>query len=237
MNTANTNPQSGSESSNAMANSNAEKKTSKTKKFERMEHWRAFWVKRGFTEIFCNDDLPAIAFLQESTTGMVVELIGLSGQRRKPAFWFNFRSMEQAESYLKRWQESLIRNAEAKAERRAEKAAKMAEPQTALKVGDVLVASWGYEQTNFDYYEVTRLVGKRSVELRELKQSRQLTAWLQGDCVPLKGHYTNEPPMVKRVDDNGVVKVRNWGVWARKKKSIVVGGVEIFEPDQYTAYA
>ena len=115
------------------------------------------------------------------------------------------------------------------------KAAKLAAPHP-LVVGDVLVASWGYDQTNYDYYQVTRLVGKRSVEIRELARAAAETGFLQGDCVPVKGKFKGEP-MVKRVNENGSVKVMSWGVYARKKESFKVGDIEIFKPDNYTAYA
>ena len=38
-----------------------------------------------------------------------------------------------------------------------------------LQVGDILKSSWGYDQTNIDYYEVTRLAGKTMVEFRPIK--------------------------------------------------------------------
>jgi hypothetical protein len=37
-----------------------------------------------------------------------------------------------------------------------------------LKVGDILESSWGYDQTNIDFYQVVKLVGKSSVSLRQM---------------------------------------------------------------------
>jgi hypothetical protein len=34
-----------------------------------------------------------------------------------------------------------------------------------IKVGDIFYTSWGYDQTNIDYYKVRKLIGKASVEL------------------------------------------------------------------------
>jgi hypothetical protein len=162
-------------------------------------------------------------------------LMGFSGKRAKPDFHFRFRTMERAESYQVQWHLALVQKAKAKVKRKAEKAAELAKPHS-LVVGDVLVASWGYDQTNYDYYQVTRLVGARSVEIRELAQLVEGTHWLQGDCVPAKNQFTGEP-MVKRVNAQGTVKVRDWGVWAYRKTSVVVGGVEVFAPNHFTAYA
>ena len=38
-----------------------------------------------------------------------------------------------------------------------------------LKVGDILYSSWGYDQTNIDFYQVTA-VGVHSVKIREIEQ-------------------------------------------------------------------
>jgi hypothetical protein len=37
-----------------------------------------------------------------------------------------------------------------------------------LKVGDILESSWGYDQTNIDFYQVIALVGKASVKLQKM---------------------------------------------------------------------
>lgn len=37
-----------------------------------------------------------------------------------------------------------------------------------VKVGDIFSASWGYEQTNVDFFQVVALVGKTSVRVRQV---------------------------------------------------------------------
>lgn len=37
-----------------------------------------------------------------------------------------------------------------------------------VKVGDIFYASWGYDQTNVDFFQVIKLVGKTSVRVREV---------------------------------------------------------------------
>lgn len=41
-----------------------------------------------------------------------------------------------------------------------------------LKVGDILYTSWGHEQTNIDFYQVTQLIGTKSVMIREISSSK-----------------------------------------------------------------
>lgn len=37
-----------------------------------------------------------------------------------------------------------------------------------VKVGDIFCSSWGYEQTNVDFFQVIALVGEKSVRVREV---------------------------------------------------------------------
>lgn len=157
--------------------------------------------------------------------------VAFSGMRCKPDYAYRFASVEAAEAHRKKW---LAGKLSAAAEKRA-RAASRSESGQLLAVGDVLVASWGYEQTNYDYYQVTRKVGARSVEIRELAKDKSYNGHaMTGECVPIKGRFVGEP-MTKRVDERGGVKVRS--AYARKKPFEVIGGVEVFKPDHYTAYA
>lgn len=55
---------------------------------------------------------------------------------------------------------------EIKAETKKEKAEK--KNIYGVKVGDIFSASWGYEQTNNDFFQVIALVGEKSVRVREV---------------------------------------------------------------------
>lgn len=37
------------------------------------------------------------------------------------------------------------------------------------KIGDIFYSSWGYEQTNICFYQVIKIVGKCSVDVRRIK--------------------------------------------------------------------
>lgn len=68
-----------------------------------------------------------------------------------------------------------------------------------IEVGAIFVYSWGWEQTNINFYEVTKVKGQ-TLELQELYQNRQETGWLQGTCTPIKGSFKkDEKPWVKRI--------------------------------------
>ncbi len=139
------------------------------------------------------------------------------------------------------WIGGLIERAAAEATRKtarsAEKAEARAKPHD-LQVGDVLRSSWGYDQTNIDYYEVTRLVGSQMVEYREIACQSQETASMQGDSVPAPGRYVGEAKRA-RVSDYGKrdsIKVSSCAN-AYKVHPRIIGGIKVFNTDHWTAYA
>lgn len=93
-------------------------------------------------------------------------------------------------------------------------AQKRAEFRTTLEVGNVLESSWGYDQTNIDFYEVVEVSPcKRFVSIRKIDQGSVATAWCQEDVWPRTGVYL-EAATRHRVLPGDSVKVRDWGVWA-----------------------
>lgn len=76
-----------------------------------------------------------------------------------------------------------------------------------LQIGSILYASWGYDQTNIDFYEVTKLIGRTTLELRELKQELISDGFgLSGKTKPIPGNYIS-PPFRKRINMHGSVKI------------------------------
>lgn len=97
------------------------------------------------------------------------------GQRR---VWYGYRTeaeakqairnaqrMERGEAKQDEQKQSKAKKSEAK-----KNTAKKSEPVNdyGVKVGDLFYSSWGYEQTNVDFFQVVELVGKSSVRVREV---------------------------------------------------------------------
>ena len=142
---------------------------------------------------------------------------GFRGRAQKSTFHHHYKSEEGREASLARWIAAEEKDAKAKLERRD----KMSRPHS-LKIGDILSSSWGYEQTNVDFYEVTALPSKFFVELtpiaKELDDSGNLS--MQGYVSGLKGNYTGEP-FRKRPDAENVVTLTSYSFarpWDGKPK-------------------
>lgn len=91
-------------------------------------------------------------------------LIGFGGRRQKPDFHYRYGKNEKGEQRRLAKADEYFASMEA---REAVVRDKRAKPHE-LKVGDVLRASWGYDQTNIDYYQVLRVIGKSMVEIQEI---------------------------------------------------------------------
>lgn len=103
----------------------------------------------------------------------------------------------------------------------------------------MLRASWGYDQTNIDYYEVTKLVGSQMVEYRQIGCESVTTEFMQGKSVPSPGKYISEPKRA-RVSDYGnrdSIKAHDSANAYLMKPEILPGGVKVYQASHWTAYA
>lgn len=90
------------------------------------------------------------------------------GKARKPYANFRFRSKEAADAYVAREIESAKASEVRRTEARALADKRLAEMKAALVPGAIVVCSWGYEQTNVDFYEVVDRPSESFVTLREI---------------------------------------------------------------------
>jgi hypothetical protein len=71
-----------------------------------------------------------------------------------------------------------------------------------MKTGDILYSSWGYEQTNIDFYEVVKASAK-TVTVRKIKSAKTYTGDMTGKSEPMPGEYVGEEMRRKVLDYSG----------------------------------
>jgi hypothetical protein len=54
-----------------------------------------------------------------------------------------------------------------------------------IKIGTILYNSWGYEQTNIDFYKVVGYKGNKYIHIKELSRNRTESSFMSGICVPI----------------------------------------------------
>lgn len=123
---------------------------------------REFYIPKGATKVE-HKSLPVVFYIEDRShdnTARVASAMCFIGKQSKPAWYYGFTSREHMQRHIDKQIESVQKTEERKAQEREERK----KPHT-LKVGDILVNSWGYDQTNVDFYKVKRLIGKTMVEL------------------------------------------------------------------------
>lgn len=93
------------------------------------------------------------------------------GRAVKPTWHFNFGSEKSREKRII----ATIAGVEAHAKIQAERKAERSKPHS-WEVGLILKGSWGYEQTNVDFFEVIRVAGPHMVEIQKVGSQRATDA-------------------------------------------------------------
>jgi hypothetical protein len=89
-------------------------------------------------------------------------LVAYNGRQNKPARHYVFPAIERRDDNLAAFVKEQTELQEAKRARR--------ETGHGLNAGDIVYSSWGYEQTNVDFYEVMRVPTGRSAVIQKIDQ-------------------------------------------------------------------
>lgn len=172
---------------------------------------RSFYIRSGYVLLESEPEFGLEVF---GTPSGQIPVIGVAfaGRRQKPDWHYRFKSEEARSAYIASYKKKLEGIAEYKLKRAIEKK----ETENLLSVGDILVCSWGYEQTNIDYYEVVKILPK-SVVIQEIGQRTVTTGYESGDCWPIPGSYSGKSRTVRVKGDS--VKISSYSHAYKLKKN------------------
>ena len=185
---------------------------------------RSFFIPAGAVK-FADKQSDAVAYAFEQAGRPCVKVF--FGKQAKPVGYHSFKTAAAREAAVVRYFEGRRATVAAKAGYKADRLVK-----NTLVVGDILSASWGYEQTNVDFYEVTEVAGQHVI-IRKIGADSQDTGWAQGRCVPQSGVFVGEP-MRKLVQYGNQVKVRH--TTASKWNTSTVAGVPVGPALHFSSY-
>jgi len=109
------------------------------------------------------DSIAAVVYTSEQSGWFLAR--GYTRKSRNFAFNYRFATADKRSSYVAKWVKNLVNREERKKQDRAARFAKHT-----LEVGDVVNTSWGYNQTQCEFYQVVGLKAKTMVHLREIAQ-------------------------------------------------------------------
>lgn len=120
------------------------------------------------------------------------------GKQSKAYFHYRFMNEAQRAEHVEKFFGDAKRLCEYKAERKAGKQA-----AHTIKVGDILYASWGYEQTNINFFQVVA-VTKGTVTFGEIAQNvvDGSRGFMCENVTARKDAFLNEKRFTRRADGN-----------------------------------
>lgn len=78
----------------------------------------------------------------------------------------------------------------------------------------VLTSSWGYDQTNVDFFKVLK-VSKSFVTIRKLQSSTtEITGYMQGKSVPADEFNPHHSEIRRKVHGDDMVRIESYA-WAK----------------------
>lgn len=124
---------------------------------------------------------------------------------------YRYKSEESRNKSLVRWFDAQIDHKN----RVKEQQKKRNSYEHTLELGEILVSTWGYDQTNVDFYQVVEINSKKTVTIRKIASEAIKSAempWAQAKVVPCRGQFVGQP-MKKRVAEGDHVKLTSYS-WA-----------------------
>ena len=107
-----------------------------------------------------------------------------------------------------------------------------------VHVGDLFYASWGYEQTNIDYFQVVALKGAHTAVLREIGCEYVGGFGFSGNKRPLRNHFTSEETYTVRTRKSRYYRDERVEIRAPHISSgHFLTATNDFEEHAYTSYA
>jgi len=171
-------------------------------------------------------NLSWTVYLSKSLSGKPCAVFYI-GRSQKGARRF-FNNNEYRDHYVKSWIESQQRINAMRDERKKARN---------LSLGDVLSGCYGYEQTNWEFYKVTKLIGKTMVEVVEIGKTHiEDDIGMQGKCAPNPNDIKSEP-IRKKADGTSVAfEYFTATLHSYDEETFQKTGVKIYDPKNYSSY-
>jgi hypothetical protein len=159
--------------------------------------------------------------------------IAYSGKRTKSDWHYSFKTKEKLDTAIAELVNGLKQSRELKARLKAERL----QPHD-VKIGEVFKCSWGYDQTNVDFFQVVGVTGSM-VEVRPIAQMSEETGFMSGECAPQIGQYIGDS-MRKKVSMSGgspSIRIHSFANAYRMKPVAMVGDKPVFDTSYFSYYA
>ena len=189
-----------------------------------MKLTREFFIPAKFEEKIVKFDGAVEVYIIENGPNYVAK--GFKGKAAKSAFHYKFRTAERMAEYIDEFFADYAKVLEYKANKKAADKLKKIEAAAALKVGDIYYSSWGYDQTNIDFYKIVDVKGTKATLVEIAKKYLEPDSQYEDKVVPDPDVLVGEP-MNKIVNAYGSFNIASYAgayKWNGQPKSQTAAG-------------
>ena len=138
---------------------------------------RISYIPDNPTEVIEDEALKVIVYSSDTINGRP-KAVAFSGRRQEPDFYNVFKSAAHRSEHIEKYLVDLRKTRASK----DEAAQRRKNFEHELAVGDILYTSWGYDQTNVNFFQVIEVVSKKSVRIREIASSVKQTGFMSSEA-------------------------------------------------------
>ena len=142
-----------------------------------------------------------VVYLMAGSAGTPYAAKFFAGKALNPTHYYGFKSEEKRAASIEEFFKKIAERAEWKAERKVAAKAAKAKAAKEMNVGDIYYTSWGYDQTNIDFYKILE-VKKGSAVIVKVGSKTVSDNGPSTEVVPSPANETGEP-MLKRMGEYG----------------------------------
>jgi hypothetical protein len=126
------------------------------------------------------------------STGML-QAIFYSGKSLKKDWYYRFRTIEEMMKKINDRIDFIKKCTSEKLQKRAEQKAKQETLKASdhFQIGDIILNSWGYDQTNVDFYQVIEVLNKK-IRVQSICGDYKQSGFDCGYTTPIKDKFSNK---------------------------------------------
>ncbi len=129
-----------------------------------------------------------------------------SGKKATQDWSYRFKDERERRKYIQDYFVKCKQAQELKIERAAARIKKKKEFFASIKEGDIFVDSWGYDQTNVDYYVVTKKL-KASIKIRQIGKLVEYGEHGSDKVTPNPLHHLSSGEEMTKIPQDGYIKI------------------------------
>lgn len=132
-----------------------------------------------------------------------------SGKKATQDWSYRFRDERERRKYIQDYFVKCKQAQELKIERAARRIKKKKEFFASIKEGDIFVDSWGYDQTNIDYYVVTKKL-KASIKIKQIGKNVEYGEYSTNKVTPNPLHFLSSGEEMTKIPQDGYIKINGY---------------------------